>query len=119
AHAARDILAFAVSAEGGEGAVLDVSECLAGARVDIENEALGPAAAAALAGNHDHVVGGPQVALLDALLVNQLVVDFELIERVANPAEVLRTAPGGEHGEARQVDRVLLDIGRGGQRDRL
>jgi hypothetical protein len=99
--------------------VLLVREGFAWLGIDIKDHALGAAAPAALAGDHDHVVSGAQITLLDALLIDEIVVDLELIERVANPTEILRVAPGGKHGEARQVYRVLPDIGRGSERYRL
>ena len=64
-----------------------------GLRLDIVDQALGRAA---LVGDHDHVVGGAEVAFLDALLIDEVVGHFELIERVAHPADFLRAAPGAE-----------------------
>ena len=52
-----------------------------------------PLAAAALVRQDDDVVGALQVALLDALLVDQVVRHLELVERVAHPADVLRRLP--------------------------
>ena len=41
-----------------------------------------------------------EVALEDSLFEDEVVGDFVLVEGVANPAYVLRAAPGAEDGDA-------------------
>src|SRR6185436_14579906 len=66
-HAAGDIVRFAVRAGAWKFRCLVIGDRLS-TGFDIEDQR--PAAAAALAGNDDHIVGRAQVALPDALLIN-------------------------------------------------
>jgi hypothetical protein len=68
----------------------------------------------ALRGHEDHVVVGLQIALLDALLVDEVERNAELIERVTVPAELLRAAP--VRVESRRAERRRLhDVGPDGR----
>ena len=105
AHAAGDVVRGAVVAEIFELVGLGVGE-RGFALGDVGDEGLG---AAALVGDDDDVVVGVQIALDDALFVDEVVGDFVLIEGVADPADVLRAAPGAEHGEAGEAGVVHGD----------
>jgi hypothetical protein len=59
----------------------------------------------------DDVVGVLEIALADALLVDQVVGQLELVEREPHPADVLRAAPGAVDRDARQIEIVHRTCG--------
>ena len=72
----------------------------------------------------DDVVGVLEIALADALLVDQVVGQLELVEREAHPADVLRAAPGRVDRDARQIEIVHRHLRRrretdGGEAERF
>ncbi len=107
AHAAGDIVRFAVHAEGRKLSGFGIGERLA-FRFDIEDDRL--RTAAALIRNHDDIVGIAQIALAYALLIYKVVGDFEMIKGIAHPADILGAAPGAVHRQARQIDDVAWNV---------
>ena len=94
AHAAGDVVGGAVVAEEFELVGLGVGEGNFAFR-DVGDEGLG---GAGLVGDEDEVVGGVEIAFDDALFEDEVVGDLVLVEGVADPAYVLRAAPGAVDG---------------------
>src|SRR5215475_1704749 len=101
-HSARDVFRFAVYSVRFELIAFGISQRLA-LRFAVEDQTF---STSPLIRNDDHIVGVAQIALFNPLLVDQIVTDFELIERVTDPADFLRGAPCRVNGQARQVDFV-------------
>src|SRR4051794_9004520 len=98
AHASGDVFRFPVHSESGELWCLLVRDCPS-TGFDIQNQCF--TSPAALAGYDDHIVNAAQIAFPDPLLVDQLIRHFEMVERIPNPAYILRAAPGREDRGAR------------------
>ena len=96
AHASGDVVGGAVVAEEFELVGLGVGE-RGLAFGDVGDEGLG---GAGLGGDEDEVVVGVEISFEDALFEDEVVGDFVLVEGVADPAYVLRSAPGAEDGYA-------------------
>ena len=99
AHASGDVIGGAVIAEEFELVGFGVGE-RDFALGDVGDEGL---CVASLIGDEDEIVVRVEIALEDALFEDEVVGDFVLVEGVANPAYVLRSAPGAEDGYAREL----------------